>query len=257
MSYISVHPAAVFVLTFILLWLAAWTGARYRRGRAFASESRQDYNLIVAASLTLLGLLIGFSFSMVATRYDQRKNFEADEANAIGTEYLRADLLDVADRGRLQALLVQYLEVRIRYYVAREHEVASIDSDTARLQKELWAAVIGPSTRRSDPMLALVIAGMNDVLSSQRRTQAAWWNRLPLSAVVMVAAIAIGCNLLVGYGAPSMSPRNPLLAVLPLLVAVAVSLINDIDTPRHGLIEVQPRNLTALLDGLKLLRPPP
>lgn len=255
MNYVSVHPAAIFVLTFILLWLAAWAGARYRHGRVFASESRQDYNLILAASLTLLGLLIGFSFSMAATRYDQRKNLEEAEANAIGTEYLRADLLEAADRARLQALLVRYVELRIRYYVARENDVASIGADTARLQGELWAAVTGPAARRTDPVMALVIAGMNDVLNSQGYTQAAWWNRLPLSAVLMVAAIAIGCNLLVGYGAPSMSPRNPLLAVLPLLVAVAVSLVNDIDTPRHGLIEVVPRNLTALLDSLKMPRP--
>lgn len=255
MNYISVHPAAVFVLTFILLWLAAWTGARYRHNRAFAGESRQDYNLILAASLTLLGLLIGFSFSMAATRYDQRKNLEEAEANAIGTEYLRADLLETADRDRLQALLVRYVELRIRYYVARESEVASTGVETARLQNDLWAAATGPSARRTDPVMALVIAGMNDVLNSQGYTQAAWWNRLPLSAVLMVTAIAIGCNLLVGYGAHSMSPRNPLLAVLPLLVAVAVSLINDIDTPRHGFIEVMPRNLSALLEGLKAPRP--
>jgi hypothetical protein len=251
MTYVSLHPVVVFVLTFGMLWLAAWAGARYRRSRHFAEEARQDYNLILAASLTLLGLLIGFSFSMAATRYDQRKNLEEAEANAIGTQYLRADLLETADRARLRTVLVRYVELRIRFYLAPQDEVARIDADTARLQNEMWAAVAGSAARRTDPLMALVIAGMNDVINSQGFTQAAWWNRIPLSAVLLLAVIAVGCNLLVGYGAHSMSPRNPLLAVMPLLIAVAVSLIDDIDTPRHGLIQVMPTNLTTLLDSLK------
>jgi hypothetical protein len=251
MTYVSLHPVIVFFITFVVLWLAAWAGARYRHGRHFGEETRQDYNLVLAASLTLLGLLIGFSFSMAATRYDQRKNLEEAEANAIGTEYLRADLLEMADRARLQTLLMHYVELRIRSYLAQPDEVVPINADTERLQREMWAAVTGSASRRTDPVMALVIAGMNDVVNSQGYTQAAWWNRIPLSAVLMVAVIAVGCNLLVGYGAHSMSPRNPLLAVLPLLIAVAVSLIDDIDTPRHGLIQVMPRNLTALLDSLK------
>lgn len=251
MTYVSLHPTVVFVLTFVVLWLAAWAGARYRHGRHLAEETRQDYNLILAASLTLLGLLIGFSFSMAATRYDQRKNLEAAEANAISAEYLRADLLEAADRAKLRTLLVRYLELRIRYYRAPAHEVAAVDADTARLQQEMWTAVTSAAAHRADAMAALAVAGMNAVIESQGYTQAAWWNRLPFSAVLMLAVIAIGCNLLIGYGAPSISTRNPLLAVLPLLVAVAVSLIDDIDTPRHGFIEVMPRNLTALLDRLK------
>jgi hypothetical protein len=251
MTYVSLHPALVFVLSFVVLWLAAWAGARYRRGRAMAAETRQDYNLILAASLTLLGLLIGFSFSMAASRYDQRKNLEAAEANAIGTAFLRADLLETADRTRLRTMLVRYVELRIRYYRAGQADVAPIDAETARLQNEMWTAVTGAAKQRADAMAALVVAGMNEVINAQGYTQAAWWNRLPTAAVLMMAAIALGCNLMIGYGAPSITPRNPLLAVLPLLVAVAVCLIDDIDTPRHGLIEVMPRNLTALLDSLK------
>ena len=143
------------------------------------------------------------------------------------------------------------IELRIRFYLAGLDEVGPIDADTVRLQKEMWTAVTGPAARRADPMMALVITGMNDVINSQGYTQAAWWNRLPHSAVLMMAIIAVGCNLLVGFGAHSMSPRNPLLAVLPMLLAVALSLIDDIDTPRHGFIQVVPRNLIALLDNLK------
>ena len=91
--YITHHPGAVFVLSFLGLWAATAIGAALKKRRPLDEELRQDFNMILAATLTLLGLLIGFSFSMASTRYDQRKTFEEAEANAIGTEYLRADLL--------------------------------------------------------------------------------------------------------------------------------------------------------------------
>jgi hypothetical protein len=251
MTYLNLRPSIVFFLVFFGLWFAAWLGARYRHGRHFAAEQRQDFGIVLAATLTLLGLLIGFSFSMAASRYDLRKNLEEAEANAIGTEYLRADLLEAADRTKLRGLLVRYAELRIRYYVAAADEVGKVDADTTRLQSEMWQAVAGPAGRRADPLMALVVAGMNDVINSQGYTQAAWFNRLPLSAVLLMAAIAVGCNLLIGYGSPSVSPRSPMLAVLPLLVAIALTLIADIDTPRHGLIQVAPKNLTILLETLK------
>ena len=82
------YPVLVFALTFIGLWATEWIGALFRKWRRHSVEDlREDFNLILAATLTLLALIIGFSFSMAITRYDQRKNLEAEEANAIGTEY--------------------------------------------------------------------------------------------------------------------------------------------------------------------------
>ncbi len=83
---------------------------------------------------------------------------------------------------------------------------------------------------------ALTVAGMNDVLNSQGYTQAAWWNRIPGAAWALMFAIALFCNLLLGYGARKMEPK--LLMILPVVVAVAFFLIADIDSPRGGLIRV-------------------
>ena len=92
------YPLLVFVLSFIALWLSAWIGWWFRRRQGtLDAELREDFGFILAATLTLLGLIIGFSFSMATSRYDQRKNYEEAEANAIGTEYVRADLLPAAD----------------------------------------------------------------------------------------------------------------------------------------------------------------
>jgi hypothetical protein len=87
-------PLLVLALSFVLLFLSAYIGDLLRnRAIPLKEEGREDFGVVLNATLTLLALLIGFSFSMAVSRYDQRKNYEEVEANAIGTEYLRADLL--------------------------------------------------------------------------------------------------------------------------------------------------------------------
>src|SRR5262245_23606634 len=110
MRFLIDHPIVFCLVTFLVLWLCAWLGATALRGRVRPpSEFKADFAVIVAATLTLLGLVIGFSFAMATSRYDHRKQSEATEANAIGTEFLRADLLPPADAERVRALLKDYL----------------------------------------------------------------------------------------------------------------------------------------------------
>ena len=126
-------PAVVFVLSFSAMWLSAWTGLYLRSTKRKLEEStHKDLDLIVSATLTLLGLIIGFSFSMAISRYDQRKNCEEAEANAISTEYVRAELLPAADAAKVRALLRSYLNERILFYVTRDNEaLQQIDAKTA------------------------------------------------------------------------------------------------------------------------------
>src|SRR6478736_6706420 len=91
------YPLLVFAISFVGMWFSAWLGPFLRRRLELNESVRDDFGLIMAATLTLLGLIIGFSFSMATGRYDQRKNLEEAEANAIGTEYVRADLLPAGD----------------------------------------------------------------------------------------------------------------------------------------------------------------
>jgi len=92
---------------------------------------------------------------------------------------------------------------------------------------------------------------MNDVLNSQGYTQAAWWNRIPIAAWVLMAAMAICCNMLAGYGARNVKAEGILLLVLPLVVSIAFFLIADIDSPRRGVIRVHPQNLESLVESLR------
>jgi hypothetical protein len=245
------YPRIFFLFTLVLLWLSAQVGIYLRRFRTLKDDERDDFNTVQAATLTLLGLIIGFSFSMAISRYDQRKNYEEAEANAIGTDYVRAGLLPAADAARVRGQLRRYLELRILYYQTRnDRELQQIDADTAQLQNEMWSAVQVPAVAQPSPVIALAVAGMNDVLNSQGYTQAAWWNRIPTSAWALMIAMAICCNVLIGYGARGAGVKSGLLIVLPLVAAVAFLLIADIDSPRRGFIHVVPQNLVSLLDSL-------
>jgi len=242
-----IYPRLVLVITFVVLWAAAWAGARFRR-KEIKEEDRADYNLVVGATLTLLGLIIGFSFSMALERYDQRKNYEEGEANAIGTEYVRADLLPEADAARVRDLLRQYTDLRIRFYEDRDtEELQKVNEETNAVQGELWTAVSRPAMAQPSPVIALAVGGMNDVLNSQGYTQAAWWNRIPTAAWALLLTIAIFSNGLVGYGARRI---DSVLVILPLMVAISFFLISDIDSPRRGVIRVHAQNMTSLRAGL-------
>ena len=246
------YPFVIFVLAFSLLWLAGWVGARVaqRRHTLADEDARTDFSTVQAATLTLLGLIIGFSFSMATGRYDLRKSYEEAEANAIGTEYVRADLLPADDASRVKALLTDYTAQRLRFYTAQNwDDIDKIRADTAVVQDKLWAAVAVGANAQPTPIRALTVAGMNDVLNSEGYTQAAWWNRIPVAAWCLMFVIALFSNYLLGFG--SKKPRPQLLMVLPLVVAVAFFLIADIDSPRGGVIRVVPQNLMRLQAGLK------
>ncbi len=247
------RPLFVFLVFFLALWLAAVVGRHILRGQSkLDKELREDFGTIVTAALTLSALIVGFSFSMAINRYDQRKNYEEGEANAIGTEYVRVDLLPVADADKLRPLLKSYLEQRIAFYLVQDGpELQQVQARTAGLQAELWSAIRSAAAAQRDPVTALVVSGMNDVLNSQGYAQAMFWNRIPISAWALMVVVGILCNVLVGYGSRDLKTGSRLLPILPLIGAIAFMFIADIDAPRHGLIRVKPQNLTSLAESLR------
>jgi len=251
MSSILDTPFFVFAVSLVTQWIAALTGDHLRgRMRPVRKEEREDIDTVQVAMLTLLALIIGFSFAMAVTRYDLRKTYEEAEANAIGTEYVRADVLAANDAAGVHGLLKNYLDQRILFYETRDsREINSISANTARLQAALWSAILRAANTQPTPITALAVSGMNDVLNSQARTQGAWWNRIPVAAWGLMGLIAIACNVMLGYS--EHRRRAVLLLVLPVIVSISFLLIADIDSPRGGLIRVVPENLISLSQSLK------
>src|SRR6516162_11626267 len=173
-------PFIVLAVALVAQWMASYIGAYLRKGgRPLKADERDDFETVRAATLTLLALIIGFSFLMAVSRYDQRKNNEEAEANAIGTEYARADLLPAGDGTKLRELLRRYVSQRILFYHGDDSQISEVASEGQKLQAELWSRVVQAAAAQSTPVAALAVSGMNDVLNSQGYTQAAWGNRIP------------------------------------------------------------------------------
>jgi len=153
------YPLLTFLVAVVVFGLAAWLGAGVlRRRRPLEESAREDFRVVQGAILTLLALIIGFTFSMAIGRYDQRKNLEEAETNAIGTEYVRADLLPAADAAKVRALLRRYTDERVLFYMTRDfQEEQKINARTAQLQNELWAAIVPAATATPTPVMALVV----------------------------------------------------------------------------------------------------
>ena len=245
------HPLLFLMLSLVTLWLFAQVGMLVRtRLRPLEEDERQDFTVVLTAALTLLGLIIGFSFSMVISRYDQRKNYEEAEANAIGTEYVRADLLPPADAAKVRELLKSYLDQRVLFYETRDaSQLRGIYAQTMQLQSGLWSIVQSTAAKQPTCTIALAVSGMNDVLNSQGYTQAAWLNRIPMSAWGIMVSLAIWCNLLIGYTCHRKGAV--LFSSVPLVVSISFFLIADISSPRHGLVRVIPQNLVILSESLR------
>jgi hypothetical protein len=249
MSLMS-SPLVVLIGSLVALWAAAEVGDILRKKvRALSEAERSDYGVVLSATLTLLGLLIAFTFSMATNRYDQRKACEEAEANAIGTEYLRADLLPEVDASSVRRLLKRYVDERVSFYRVRgQGELGAIAAETAELQTELWSAVRPRPPLQVTVGSGLAISGMNDVFNSQGYTEAAWRNRIPVASWVLMAVIAMCCSGMIGYGAHRKDWR--IFLIVPVAVAIAFFLISDIDSPRGGFIRVAPENLLSAAQAL-------
>jgi hypothetical protein len=249
MSVIVDNPFTVFIVALVAQCGAAFLGDWLRgKSRPLKKGEQDDFDTVLAATLTLLALIIGFSFSMAVSRYDQRKNYEEAEANAVGTEFMRADLLPAGDAARVRQLLKSYVDQRIDFYSGnRARPDASAEAASAR--EELWSRVVKAAGAQPTPLLTLTVSGMNDIFNAQADAQAAWLNRIPVAAWALMLLIAIFANSLLGYRERS-SGRLALI-VLPVIASIAFFLIADIDSPYLGTISIVPHNLMAAAEAMK------
>jgi uncharacterized membrane protein len=243
------QPLLLLVVSFVALLLAAAIGVVAEKvWNLVKSSDHNELAIVQSAAVTLLGLIVGFTFAMAISRYDQRKVLEEAEANAIGTEYLRVGLMPDSAASNARGALKHYLDLRIQYYLTTDQrELTRIGAERAKLEADLWAAMRSQSEASPTAITMLVAWGLNDVFNSTDATAAAWLDRIPIPAWWLLAMIAIGANVMLGVGARRF---NSLLLVVPLAVSVSFFLIADIDSPRGGVVQVKPENLDRLAASL-------
>jgi hypothetical protein len=243
------RPLLLLAVSFLGLVIAALLGVAAQR--AWSPVKASDHNelaIVQSAALTLLGLIVGFTFAMAISRYDQRKSLEEAEANAIGTEYLRVELMPDSAAASARGALKRYLDLRIQYYLTTDQgDLALIGAERAKLEADLWAAMRSQSEASPTAITMLVAWGLNDVFNSTDATAAAWLDRIPIPAWWLVTLIALGANVTLGFG---LKRFNALLLVVPLAASVSFFLIADIDSPRGGVVKIAPENLNRLETSL-------
>ncbi|WP_336332611.1 hypothetical protein [Pseudomonas putida] len=248
----TLNSIGIFLISFLFLGLGAQLGVWLCRKAKRPFEGVEDFRMILGATLSLLGLLIGFTLSMSINGFNNRQMGEEEEAAAINAAYIRADLLPAEDSAKIRSLLVGYLEKRLQFYSkhnSREQE--DIRSQTLGLQNQLWAAISAVANARQTPVIALAVTGINDVLNTQKKSQATWRQQVPLAAWLLLGVVAVCCNMMVGYNAQGLRRRAGLLLILPVVISMSFMMIADIDVPGRGIIRVKPVNLEYLYSTIK------
>lgn len=232
-------------------------GRRERGGQA-----SEEASFIVSASLGLLALLLGFTFSMALNRYDDRRTLVYQEAEAIGTAWLRAGLLETPDGTALQAQLRRYARSRLGLAAAGEDSraIARAMDRGAALRAEIWRlTAAGVAPIRTTAQAAALVDSVNQVIDLATTREQTLRARVPDAVMTMLFAYAAVTALLIGYllGAGG-QPHRALTTLLFILLATAMMLILDLDRPRAGLILIdQQAMVDAIADMDRLaLRPP-
>lgn len=247
---------AVLLVTLALLALAAEVGFRIgRRGQGEDPRDRSGHSgLLIGAMLALLGLMLAFSFSIVEGRFAARKALVLEEANAIGTSYLRAALLPEPHRSELEELLRRYVELRLHPPTRRAMDESLARS--AELHPALWAEVVaaGRLDPRSD-VAALAIASVNQIIDlHEARVTVAVHQRLPGPILLTLYLVSLLSMIVLGFGAGLGRWRSLLPTLLfSAAVSIVVVLIVELDRPGARLVKV---SQSALLDVRESLDDP-
>lgn len=229
---------------FLGILVSMETGRRLGMRRLLADPdgARVGAGAVDGAVFALLGLLIAFTFSGAASRFDDRRFLVAEEANNIGTAWLRIDVLPASAQPPLRDLFRQYLDSRLAAY----RNVPDVDSTreelirSERLQREIWAQAINAARDSgSQPAHMLLLPALNDMIDiTTTRNMAAQIHPPPIIFVMLGVLTLVGA-ILIGYGMAGGKTRSWLHGIgFAAVMAAAVYVIVDIEYPRHGLIRV-------------------
>jgi hypothetical protein len=236
----ALFAAGLFLGMLVLLEVGRQRGRRRRAKDAEGASA--GTGPVEGAIFALLGLLIAFTFSGAAARFDARRQLIVQEANAVGTAWLRLDLLPESDRRALQGLFRQYLDSRLEVY-RRLPDLAAARAEldrSTKLQGEIWShAVTACQPEAAGPVRMLLLPALNEMFDiTTTRTMAAQTHP-PTIIFALLFALGLGCALLAGYGMAASQERSWTHMIgFAAVMAVTVYVILDLEFPRLGLVRV-------------------
>jgi len=242
-SFLSGLDAFQISLTLFIVMLLVYFTAKMMAGlRPFQSYVDDTINPIEGSLLGLLALLLAFTFSMSASRYEARRNVMVTEANDIGTVILRCDLYPDSTRNNLRSYLKDYVEARVNYFQAGENiskESAALAS-TEAIGKLIWSEV-AIASRQKDNLVASnqMIPALNAMLDIVTNRSAEKNATVPDSILWLLFMLCLVCSFILGFR--KSTNKNPFIIsmVFSLMVCACIHLIIDLDRPRKGFINMK------------------
>ena len=218
--------------------------------------ARAGTGAVDGAIYGLLGLLVAFTFSGAASRFEERRKLIGEEANAIGTAYLRLDLLPAEAQGPLKEKFRQYLDSRLGAY-RKLPDVAAAKAELGRsvaLQGEIWRDAVAALRLPGAPTPVVVLPPINDMIDITTTRLVRMQTHPPTIIFVLLGGITLVAGLLAGHGMAGGQKRNLLhMLVYATVMAGAVYVIMDLEYPRGGLIRIDAadQTLVDVRNGMK------
>lgn len=246
----SVLIAAVLLASMVLAIEVGYRFGRLVRGSA-TEPSKAHVNSIQASLLGVLALLLGFTFSLALQRFDSRSEAVVDETNAIGTTYLRSQLLPSSARNDAGSLLRRYIDLRVQagaVTLARESERESLINESNEVLDRLWRLAMRAAQEDGSMVTSgLFIQSLNEMIDSYGRRDAELKRHVPEVVLFLLYAAFLMTGIVVGFAAGVADHRASFATyVLISLIVVLTFIIVDLDRPRRGLIRIDHSSLVDL-----------
>ncbi|HXJ22845.1 MAG TPA: hypothetical protein VMT03_21685 [Polyangia bacterium] len=206
------------------------------------------------ALLALCGLLIGFTFSMAESRFARRKQFLAEEANAIGTTYLRTRMLDDPAGESMRALLRRYVDARLEFVnsAADDRRGSQALRRSSDLENQMWSLVVAAGRAEVRPhMTSLLVQATNQMFDAASIHQAAVESPMPLTVFLVLMLATAAATASIGYACGlEKRPSAHGMIIMPLLLGTVILLVFDLGHPRVGIVRVGDPILVHLKESL-------
>ncbi|MBE2240764.1 MAG: hypothetical protein IAE81_23455 [Caldilineaceae bacterium] len=228
-----------------------WLGKRWQRSAP--NEKEGGVGALAGATLGLLAFLLAFTVGIAVNRYDTRRQLVVNEANAIGTTFLRAGYLDEPQRQEIQDLLRDYVDLRLA--AVGVTDLTELAAQSEEIHAALWAHA--ETLARAQPeseMIGLFIVALNELIDLHTVRYISASTQLPFALFVLLYVVTFLAMVLVGMQSSFGSRQNILaLVVLALVFAAVVLLVVDLNRSQEGVLNV---NQQAMMDLQRQLQPP-
>jgi len=243
---------SIFLVSSIVILFASEIGRRI--GVRRAARGGDHIATLESAILSLLALMIGFTFAMALSRFEGRRDAVLNEANAIGTTALRARLLPAPHNAQALKLLREYVQVRLDI-TRRVPSAAELNDAIARsnaVQEALWGQALAAAAKDAGMVpTGIFIQTLNEMIDNQEKRLTAGRNRVPNIVLLALYGIAIGAGAFTGYGSGLEARRSRLPVYLTgILVSSVILLIQDLDRPNTGFITVSQQPMLDAAAGI-------